>query len=188
MSFRGKKRKIDDSGYNRNKSWSSLSRTVCVLQEVYIKVSDQGSLGTFGGSLVPTLDTNTSKTSPSEHSNVHDVLDEVIAHVGDCPGCSEKAEMLESIRSDITSSAGPSGRGGNAEEREDTTTLIENCIIRPGGNKFCDLIGHDEVKLLLVQSLALPIKQPQLFDNAPPCRRILLYGPPGKDYPFYTSW
>ena len=143
----------------------------------------------FGGSLVPTSDTNTSKTSPSEHSNVHDVLDEVIAHVGDCPGCSEKAEMLESIRSDITSSvrAGPSGRGGNAEEREDTTTLIENCIIRPGGDKFCDLIGHDEVKLLLVQSLALPIKQPQLFDNAPPCRRILLYGPPGKDYPFHTS-
>ena len=38
MSFRGKKRKIDDSGYNRNKSWSSLSRVVCVLQEVLTKL------------------------------------------------------------------------------------------------------------------------------------------------------
>ena len=132
---------------------------------------------------------HSSKTSRSEHSNVHDVLDEVIAHVSDCAGCSEKAEMLESIRSDITQSVreAPSGRGGSADEREDTTTLIESCTIRPGGDKFCDLIGHDEVKLLLVQSLALPIKQPQLFDNAPPCRRILLYGPPGKDYSSKTG-
>jgi len=118
------------------------------------------------------------KTSRSEHSNVNDVLDEVIAHVGDCADCSEKAEMLESIRLDIAQSvcAGPSGRGGNSE---DMTALIENSIVTPGDDKFCDLIGHDEVKLLLVQSLALPIKQPQLFDNSPPCRRILLYGPPG---------
>ena len=123
-----------------------------------------------------------SKTFRSEHSNVHEILDEVIAHVGGCADCSEKAEMLESIRSDVTQSirTGQSGIGGNANEKREDMTFIENCIIRPGGDKFCDLIGHHEVKLLLVQSLALPIKQPQLFDNAPPCRRILLYGPPGK--------
>jgi len=116
----------------------------------------------------------------SEHSHIQEVLDEVIAYVGDCAGCSEKAEMLESIRSYISESdpVGLTGHGNSAVEREGA--FIEKLIIRPGGDKFGDLIGHDAVKLLLIQSLALPMKQPQLFDNVPPCRRILLYGPPGK--------
>ena len=119
------------------------------------------------------------KTSQSEHSHVQEVLDEVIAHIRGCADCSEKTEMLESIRSETPQPVhvGLNGRQKTVEERE---AFIESFIIRPGQNKFCELIGHDEVKLLLVQSLALPIKQPQLFDNVPPCRRILLYGPPGK--------
>ena len=36
-----------------------------------------------------------------------------------------------------------------------------------------------EVKNLLIQSLMLPMRQPQLFRNATPIRNILLYGPPG---------
>ena len=38
---------------------------------------------------------------------------------------------------------------------------------------------HSDVKRLLIQSLVLPLRQPQLFLHTPPIRHILLYGPPG---------
>ena len=36
-----------------------------------------------------------------------------------------------------------------------------------------------ETKLLLLESLVLPLKQPQLFEGVKPWKSILLYGPPG---------
>ena len=78
---------------------------------------------------------------------MQEVLDEVIAHIRGCADCSEKTEMLESIRSDIPQPAhvGPNGRQKAVEERE---AFIESLIIRPGQNKFCELIGHDEENVI----------------------------------------
>ncbi|CBY30801.1 unnamed protein product [Oikopleura dioica] len=46
-------------------------------------------------------------------------------------------------------------------------------------SSFDDIVGQEEAKVALIQSVILPIKQPQLFEGLKQWRRILLYGPPG---------
>jgi len=44
---------------------------------------------------------------------------------------------------------------------------------------FNSIIGHEDAKAALIQSVILPVTQPQIFEGLSSWKRILLYGPPG---------
>ena len=76
----------------------------------------------------------------------------------------------------------PRGGGGEDTRREEDETTSFNDIIHRGnaGVKWSDVVGLEDVKKELLETIVTPVKFPQLFvGERKPCRSILLFGPPG---------
>lgn len=56
---------------------------------------------------------------------------------------------------------------------------IEPFIVQKVNHTFDDVIGMEEVKKLFMDSIVMPIQQPNLFQLNAPLKGVLMYGPPG---------
>ena len=70
-----------------------------------------------------------------------------------------------------------------ARMRKGRREQIESTVLKTKPRvKFDDVIGLEKAKKCLKQKILYPILQPQLFtetEDMMPCKRLLLYGPPG---------
>lgn len=104
------------------------------------------------------------------------------------------ANRLENLRVVESTIAGMALPKEDDDEEEEETNSQENIHRRTKEDQkylenirqenlpetsFDDIVGQEEAKVALIQSVILPIKQPQLFEGVKQWRRILLYGPPG---------
>ncbi len=89
-------------------------------------------------------------------------------------GLLKKARSLEEAsQSSIAIQSGTSGSSQNLEE------LVDEFIVKRKPNiTFEDIIGLDDAKQAILDSIVYPTKRPDLFPLGWP-RGILLYGPPG---------
>ncbi|XP_955040.1 AAA family ATPase, putative [Theileria annulata] len=96
----------------------------------------------------------------------------------------ERAENIKSYLNTTSSNQVP------AKHKSDSTTTHDNeyfnefeSLINKNSNEiqWDDIVGHDGVKIILKESILLPMKFPKLFSNKNIINYncILLYGPPG---------
>ncbi|PVD19895.1 hypothetical protein C0Q70_20389 [Pomacea canaliculata] len=70
--------------------------------------------------------------------------------------------------------------GYNSEWRELAQTISRDIYLQNPNVKWDDIIGLDEAKRLMKESVVYPVKYPQLFQGIlSPWKGVLLYGPPG---------
>lgn len=66
--------------------------------------------------------------------------------------------------------------------------IIESIIVEKTNVKWDDIVGLEEAKKSLNESLIMPIKFPNFFKgNVQPWKGILLYGPPGTGKSFLAK-
>ncbi len=90
----------------------------------------------------------------------------------------KRAQELEEESKELISI----GSGSSSKDETDTTNLEEAVksyiVMEKPSVKFEDVIGLDEAKQAIMDSIIYPVKRPDLFPLGWP-RGILLYGPPG---------
>merc|ERR1711937_116934 len=153
-------------------------------------IFSQGSLGSPRGN-TPKLRRSKFTATPTENDSFNDSKDSFQADtskdslyvqmelkrlensITSCNRCSKHVESLN-VLSETVASINVSREESN-ELRENVVSDTKTEI--PEG-KFEDLVGHETAKTALIQSVILPVLQPQLFHGVRSWRAILLYGPP----------